>query len=54
MVPVILHPRKLLDFPAEQRAAKLLRTFGIVRWDFKPNDARRRFAFLSLKSSWRL
>src|SRR5437016_11469135 len=45
-VPVIRHPGKLLDFPAEQRTVKLLRTLNIVRWDFKPDDARRGAASL--------
>jgi hypothetical protein len=45
---IIHRSAKLLDFPNEQRAVKLLRTLNIVRGDFKPDDARRRLDSLAL------
>src|ERR1700720_3036638 len=40
-MPVIRHPRRKVYLPAEQRAVKLLRAFGVVRRDFEPDDVRR-------------
>ena len=53
-VPVLRYFGKQLDAPSEQRAIKLLCAFRIVRWDFKPDDARSDLVFLyGLRSGFR-